>query len=263
MIRCMICGKELKMLTSSGHLRKHGINKEQYLRRFPDAETVSDTIRETRSKIMRQKVKEGSHFVPFRDVKGLAKRILSKQDRNQIVFKGWETKRKNLGINNPKRSYKCIYCGKVKQCYPCEALYRKYCNSECFYRHRGDNLTSWGKYGYRSDLGHVVRSKWEANVCRIIKYLEGSYGYETMSLRIKDGNRTRVYILDLVDYDRVLSDGYIEVKGRITQRSKCKMELVEEQHPDFFKRLTIIYQKEMRELNKLYRSIIPYWETIL
>lgn len=57
---------------------------------------------------------------------------------------------------------------------------------------KGKNNPSYGKVyhsksGFRKDLGHSVRSSWEANVCRILNKYNIVYEYEKHTFKLKDG----------------------------------------------------------------------------
>ncbi len=116
-------------------------------------------------------------------------------------------------------------------------------------------------FGTRDDLGHFVRSTWEADVCRIIKLLGGEYGYEELTIHFKKGPHTRRYKVDIVDYDRVLSEGYIEVKGWFSDKDQNKMILVKDQHPEFFSKLRFIMLSDMKILAHKYKHKILNWES--
>lgn len=74
------------------------------------------------------------------------------------------------------------------------------------------------KGGYREDLGHYVRSSWEADVARYLKMMNVNYKYEpkTFTLILKNGVETS-YRPDfyLPEYDL-----YVEVKGYIRRKYK-------------------------------------------
>lgn len=52
-IKCLICGEYFKRLTG-GHIETHNLNKKEYLKRFPDAQIISDESRKLQSKIQGQ-----------------------------------------------------------------------------------------------------------------------------------------------------------------------------------------------------------------
>ena len=57
---------------------------------------------------------------------------------------------------------------------------------------KGKNNPMYGKVtkiksGFRKDLGHSVRSSWEANFSRILKYMKINYEYEKYTFKLKKG----------------------------------------------------------------------------
>ncbi len=265
MIKCKICGKKLKQITSSGHLRKHDLSREEYLQKFPGAEMVCDETVTAHSKSMKKRVKKGIHFVPFRDVPGLAQEVHDKYKEGPV-------------------KYTCIRCGKVKETNRYFAERRKFCSNKCLtsyvrenpdlYKERNSKISKAkkgkplkGGYsrcrgGYRADLGHYVRSGWEADVCRIFKHHDSEYDYESYSIQLDDDGNTLTWIVDFVDHDCLLSDqGLIEVKGWWDDKSKKKAKLLKLQRPATYNKITFIGVKEMRELIRKYSSVILNWES--
>lgn len=108
--------------------------------------------------------------------------------------------------------------------------------------------------GIRKDLGHYVRSRWEANICRLLKHVGISYLFEPDFLPLSKGNKQYIYIPDI----KIAKDIYIEVKGWETHKAKIKRELMKEQYPQ----IEIIYikEKEYKEISKRYKDHIPNWE---
>ncbi len=265
MVKCKICGKKFKQLTSSGHLRKHNMTREEYLFLFPDAKVVSDATRNAHSKSMKKRVKEGNHFVPFRDVEGLAQKVRDEHKEGPV-------------------EYECIRCGKKRSANRFLAEKRKFCSNNCYSRHVAENpdlykdrnrkisqsnkgkpksakLYSRCNGGFRNDLGHYVRSGWEADVCRIFLYNNKPYDYEAYVVQLKDKNDILTWVVDFVDTECFMSDGLIEVKGWWDDKSKKKLRLLKRQRPDLYNKLTIIDQISMMQFVQEYRDLIPEWET--
>lgn len=264
MVTCMICNNEFKQLTTSGHLRKHNMTQRAYLIMFPNAEVVSRETMLLHSISMKKRVANGTHFVPFRDIKGLARKVHDKYMEGPV-------------------EYKCIQCGKIKKTNRYFAERRKFCSNKChslhiqlnpkLYKERNKKISSSnigkpkkGGYsrcngGFRKDLGHYVRSGWEADVCRIFKYHNKPYDYESYSVRLANSKKDLTWIIDFVDPTCFMSQGFIEIKGWWDKISKRKKRLLEQQRPDIYKKITFISQKEMSSLIKQYRDIVPYWET--
>jgi hypothetical protein len=106
-----------------------------------------------------------------------------------------------------------------------------------------------GKSGYREDLGHYVRSNWEANFARILRFQDKDYEYEPRTFNLEDG---KTYTPDF------LVDGvFYEVKGYWTELARQKIESFKKQFPDV--PMQIIEGPEYDELRSQYRDKI-LWE---
>lgn len=76
------------------------------------------------------------------------------------------------------------------------------------------------KGGFREDIGHYVRSIWEANICRIFNFLNIKYQYEPEVFEMKSGKSYRP------DFYLPEKDLWIEVKGFF--RRKYEKENIDE-----------------------------------
>ena len=106
---------------------------------------------------------------------------------------------------------------------------------------------------FRNDLGHFVRSTWEANICRIFNFENIKYEYESKRCRFDLGEH--VYICDfyLPTYDI-----FIEVKGYLYPDAREKLKLVLNKFPNtVFK---IIDTEVYTILTKKYSKEISTWE---
>lgn len=117
--------------------------------------------------------------------------------------------------------------------------------------------------GVREDLGHYVRSRWEANIARYLKWLISQrkikkYEYEVDCFEfknIKRGNRS--YTPDFKVY---LNDGnieYWEVKGWMDKSSKTKLKRMAKYYPNV--KIILIERKQYKEIEK-WERLIPNWE---
>jgi hypothetical protein len=103
-----------------------------------------------------------------------------------------------------------------------------------------------GKGGYREDLGHYVRSNWEANFARILKYQGKTYEYESKTF---DLSECKTYTPDF------LVDGiFYEIKGYWTKLAIQKMESFRKQYADI--EMQIIEGSEYNELRRQYKDVI-------
>ena len=106
-----------------------------------------------------------------------------------------------------------------------------------------------GNGGFREDLGHYVRSNWEANFARILKHEGKSYEYEPTTFTLEDG---KTYTPDF------LSEGiYYEVKGFWTDIARHKFESFVKSNPSV--RVQIIDGLEYDKLRLKFSNLIT-WE---
>jgi hypothetical protein len=103
-----------------------------------------------------------------------------------------------------------------------------------------------GKQGLRSDLGHWVRSSWEANFARILKYENIYYSYEPQVFKLGETTYTPDFL--------IMSDMYIEIVGYMDERHKLKISKFREKFPD--KNLIVIEKKEYKQLLEKYGKLI-------
>lgn len=99
------------------------------------------------------------------------------------------------------------------------------------------------KGGYRKDLGHYVRSSWEASVARYLKRMEIDYVYEPQRFYLKELDCT--YCPDFYLPD---TDEYIEVKGWDTKIARAKRNVFRKQYK---KKLMVIGKARLKRLKEL------------
>lgn len=100
--------------------------------------------------------------------------------------------------------------------------------------------------GFREDIGHFVRSRWEANVSRYLKFLikkeeikKYEYEVDTFEFKgIKRGNRS--YTPDFKVHLNNNEIEYWEVKGWMDKESKTKLRRFQKYYPKEFKKFKII-----------------------
>jgi len=118
--------------------------------------------------------------------------------------------------------------------------------------------------GTREDLGFYVRSRWEANVSRYIKFLvekgeiyKWEYEPDTFWFEnIKKG--TRSYTPDFKIWETETSDPiYWEVKGYMDAKSKTRMKLMDKYYSGT--EIKLIMEKEYKEISER-AGLINSWE---
>ena len=100
-------------------------------------------------------------------------------------------------------------------------------------------------------FGHVVRSTWEYNFAKILRYLNRQYKYENERFILSDG---RTYIPDFYDIKR---DCYYEIKGYFHDDAKAKLELFKKDYP--YIKLRLIDTKKYLRIKKIFETKIK-WE---
>lgn len=88
-----------------------------------------------------------------------------------------------------------------------------------------------GINGLRGDLGHSLRSIWEANVARVLRLKNIEYGYEIKAFPFYDENN-EIFGSYLPDFYLPQFSVWIEVKGQMDSLSKLKIELFKEFYPN-------------------------------
>ena len=111
------------------------------------------------------------------------------------------------------------------------------------------NLLTRGIGGIREDIGHYVRSRWEANFARTLLTEGKEYEYEPKTFEFPCGT---TYTPDFK-----VDDMYYEVKGWWTAKARKKVELFREHYPDI--ELKIVGPDEYNELEAKY-SELENWE---
>lgn len=117
----------------------------------------------------------------------------------------------------------------------------------------------WGLVGKRQDIGHYVRSKIEANFCRMLKLNNIRYRYEPEIFK-----KFNIYIPDielLDDFYLWKSGTYIELKHLIDKSGIEKLRVFSLQYPE--KKICVLEKRslEWKYLERLNKLKLPLWET--
>ncbi len=112
----------------------------------------------------------------------------------------------------------------------------------------------YSNYGFREDLGHICRSSWEANICRILNSLNIGYEFEPKTFNLSDGSS---YTPDLLVYDG--TDKYfVEIKGHFDKGFIEKFKKFVKEYPDV--KIQLINEKIYKDIEKVWCEKIPKWE---
>jgi hypothetical protein len=116
----------------------------------------------------------------------------------------------------------------------------------------------------REDLGIFVRSRWEANYARYLKWLEArgdiaAWEYEPLTFRFEGVSRGPYTYKP--DFKVVETDGTVafhEVKGWMDSASRGKLKRFAKFYPA--QKLVVIDQASYRSIARQVSSVIPNWE---
>ncbi len=110
-------------------------------------------------------------------------------------------------------------------------------------------LHGYGINGIREDIGHFVRSRWEANVARILNFNNINYEYEPERFDLGD---LGTYLPDFYLPEK---DLYIEVKGYFWGKDENKLNKFKESND-----MLLIEEKSYKQLASSYSQFIENWE---
>ena len=147
---------------------------------------------------------------------------MSNDEKHLIAMKGVETRRKNGSIETTSNAY-----------------------SRC-------------KGGKRLDLNCYFRSAWEANVARLLNFLNINWLYEYK--RFDFYNEENGILSYQPDFYLPQYNKWIEVKGWMDDKSIKRLSLFNEYYPYEYKNLFLIDEAEYKKINTKYKNIIPCWE---
>ena len=114
---------------------------------------------------------------------------------------------------------------------------------------------TYTKAGYREDLGHYVRSSWEADMARVFRYLGWEYQYEPQTFElVKDDGKKFTYTPDFFVPEQ---NTWFEIKGWMDNVSAEKTALFQEQYPQC--NMVVIDKTLFAEFQVKYADLVE-WE---
>lgn len=160
--------------------------------------------------------------------------------------------------NNCWYKKNCKQCNKEFDCQKCGPT--EFCSVKCSSRFsalNGLNLPrkprayKFSKAGFRKDIGHFVRSMFEANYARILNFNKVKYEYEPKTFNLKTTSYTP-------DFYIPKEDRFVELKGRYFGINKIRK--FKKMFPKI--KYSVIFQdsNEWKLLTKQYKNLIPTWE---
>lgn len=118
--------------------------------------------------------------------------------------------------------------------------------------------------GFREDLGIYVRSTWEANYARYLRWLQrqgqiAGWQYEPKTFEFPVRRGTRFYTPDFLVTRLDGRIEYHEVKGYMTQQARTALKRMERYYPEA--KLIVIDGPVYKALRRDVRRLVPDWET--
>lgn len=123
-----------------------------------------------------------------------------------------------------------------------------------------------GKGGIREDIGHYVRSTWEANICRILQYMKREYQFEPQTFKVIIDGIDLTYTPDIYFPQK---DFYYEIKGHAKSSSQwfCNCDScvknrkkIEFTRKEYKIKIIIIGKHEYNIFKRRFKSFISKWE---
>ncbi len=128
-------------------------------------------------------------------------------------------------------------------------------------RMRGENNPMFGKPsphrkgGFREDLGHYVRSSWEADFARILKFYNLEYKYEPKTFELTRSNGKIIHYTP--DFYVRSKNTFYEIKGWFHDLDKEKIKLFKGQYPQY--NFVLISATKFAEFALKYKDLVA-WE---
>lgn len=112
------------------------------------------------------------------------------------------------------------------------------------------------KAGFRADLGHFCRSRWEANLARFYRFTNTAYFYEPCEFWFPVERGIRTYT---PDFYLPAEDKFVEVKGFMDRKSKTKLNRFRKYYPA--ERLEVVTKPFFQALERQGMArLIEGWE---
>ncbi len=111
------------------------------------------------------------------------------------------------------------------------------------------------KRGFREDIGHYVRSSWEADFARILRMHRIKYEYEPRTFTIIRKNSEKLSYTP--DFYTPHDNTFYEIKGWMRDLDQEKISLFQDQYPEY--RFILIDTTKFAELAMQYKDLVK-WE---
>jgi len=184
------------------------------------------------------------HTIETRQKISMVQKGKKRINQNTIHLKPYQFKKGHKHSKETKLKISQCQMGRLHSDKTKRKMKERYLNGKKVHSNAG-----YGKQGIRNDIGHYVRSTWEANIARILKFNNIKYEYEPKRF---DLGEIGTYLPDFYLPEKNL---YIEVKGYWRRNDKEKYNKFKENH-----NILLIEKNEYKHLKHIYNHFIPNWE---
>jgi len=187
----------------------------------------------------------------------LGEEIFIKNKAEHLIYNTCETCGKQISGQKDGQSVFCYKCSAKFYKNPSKKESRKKISK----KFSGEGNPMFGKPsphrkgGFRKDLGHYVRSNWEADFARILNLQKIQYQYEPETFEIKLKNGKAVHYTP--DFYVPSKKTFYEIKGWMHQLDQEKIEGFQEQYPQY--NFILINTTKFAEFAFQYKNLVE-WE---
>lgn len=202
------------------------------------------------SETLKAKYASGERKFSQEAIENLSKSLTQRWKSGEMRKKSQETCLKKYGVDHWTKSK----AGKLKMSFKRKGFkfskeVRRNMSKAASKRIKSYKIFSFGNGGFREDIGLYVRSNWEANFARILKYNNINFEYESDCFTLKEG---LTYTPDFK-----INNIYFEIKGYMDDISRNKIESFKKEYPGLT--LAVISGSEYNNLRHEYKDKI-FWE---
>lgn len=251
--KCNICNKEFldkTKLKQQAECKSCKLKKGVKTRKANGSYERTEEQNKKLSETLKRQYDNGERKFSKEALEKLSKGLTERWSSGEMKKKSQETCMKKYGVThwtktkNAKRIMSELHKGRTFS-----LKVKKNMSRAAAKRIKKYKMYSFGNGGFREDLGIYVRSNWEANFARILKYLNIEFSYEPDIFCISE---SATYTPDFK-----VGNIYFEIKGYMDEKSKNKINLFRQKFPNLT--LGVIAGDEYKKLKVQYYDKIC-WE---
>jgi hypothetical protein len=251
--KCNSCGKDffdktkLKNQTECKDCKlKKGVETRKLNGSYERTEDQNRKLSET----LKSQYKSGERKFSKEALEKLSKGLTKRWASGEMKNKTQETCLKKYGVNHWTKSKQAKKkLSNTRKGFKFSKKVRHNMSKAAVKRIKKYRIYSFGNGGFREDINLYVRSNWEANFARVLKYKKINFQYEPDTFELSEA---MTYTPDFK-----VGNVYFEIKGYMDDRSKEKISAFKKSYPNVL--LSIITGDEYNILRDTYSDKI-LWE---